>query len=82
MSPCSAATVVDALVGCDHDGVTMRVSDDSSKEPRRLKLVLRRPSHVEHPENIDLAAAIEILNSPELGEEIWAANNYDPDLEA
>jgi hypothetical protein len=45
-------------------------------------VVLRRPSHVAHPEALDVAAAIEILNSPELAEEIWAANNYDPDLEA
>ena len=52
------------------------------EEPKHERIVLRRPPHIEHPETVDLTAAIEILNSPALGAEIWAANNHDPDLEA
>ena len=63
--------------------VTMPAADDvAPKEPRHVRVVLRVPPNVEHPENVDLALAVEILNSPELAEEIWAANNHDPDLEA
>ncbi len=51
-------------------------------EPRHVRVPLQVPSHFEHPENIDIAVALEILNSAELGEEIWAANNQDPDLQA
>jgi len=75
--------VVAAAIACDHGGVTMPAADDvAPKEPRHVRVVLRVPPNVEHPENVDLALAVEILNSPELAEEIWAANNYDPDLEA
>lgn len=75
--------VVTGAHDCDHVGVTMHATDNATpKGPRHERIVLRRPPHVEHPENVDLAAAIEILNSRELGDEIWAANNNDPDLEA
>lgn len=59
-------------------------ADDNSaaQSPRRVHVVLQKPPNVEHPENVDLALAMEILYSPELAEEIWAANNHDPDLEA
>jgi len=61
----------------------MHATDNATPQgPRHERIVLRRPAHVDHPENVDLAVAIEILNSSELGDEIWAANNYDPDLEA
>ena len=36
------------------------------------------PSQVEHPENIDIAVAREILDSAELGDEIWAATTTIP----
>ena len=75
--------VVASAIACDHGGVTMPAADDvAPKEPRRVRVMLQVPPNVEHPENVDLALAVEILNSPELAEEIWAANNYDPDLEA
>jgi len=61
----------------------MHATDDATpKGPRHERIVLRQPPHVEHPEAADLAAAIKILNSRELGDEIWAANNNDPNLEA
>jgi len=50
--------------------------------PRRERIVLCRPSHIEHPETVDLAAAIEILNSLELDDEIWTVNNHDSDFQA
>ena len=62
---------------------TMPTDDDpAAPEFRHVRVVLRVPTNVDHPERVDLALAAEILNSPELADEIWAANNYDPDLEA
>lgn len=66
----------------DHRAVTDSEPTDPADRLPRHKVMLRVPRNVEHPENVDLARAIEILNSPTLGEEIWAANNYNPDLEA
>jgi len=61
---------------------TMPADDDSAAGFRRVRVVLEVPPTVEHPERVDLALAAEILNSADLADEIWAANNYDPDLEA
>ncbi len=50
-------------------------------EPRYVCLPLQAPPHVDHPEDVDIAVALEIFNSTELSEEIWAANNHDPDFQ-
>ncbi len=62
---------------------TMPADDDPAAPGlRRVRVVLQVPPKVGHPESVDLALAVEILNGPDLADEIWAANNYDPDLEA
>ncbi len=62
-------------------GVTLHASDNATpREPRHERIFLRVPPNAEHPENVDLAAVAEIINSGVLTAEIDAANNYDPDL--
>jgi hypothetical protein len=49
--------------------------------PRHVRVLLQVPPQVEHPEKVDIAVALAILNCSELGEEIWTANHHGPDLQ-
>ena len=60
--------------------VTMHGPDETTpKEVRHERVVLRVPPNVD-PDDVDLEAVAEIINSGVLTAEIDAANNYDPDL--
>lgn len=44
---------------------------------RRVHVDLQTPPDVEHPENVDLALAVEILNGPGLAEQIFGEASFD-----